>query len=184
MVVSRHPSLGPKKGGIPILPLHSHGSRTPSTMSKKSILVPNKGKQNQIWLPHPYLLKRPKRGQKWYVTPAFSGIPNAKRGEQKISSGPKQRGTKLGRATSPLPSRGPKRGRKCYVTPAFSGIPNAKRRGPKKLEEVPNKGEQNEMSPPHPCLLRCPKVGGNATSPLPSQWPKRGRKCYVTRGEP
>ena len=36
----------------------------------------------------------PQRGQKCYVTPEFSGIPNAKRGEQKISNGPKQWGTK------------------------------------------------------------------------------------------
>ena len=61
---------------------------------------------------------------------ALSGIPNAKRGEQKIRSGPRQRGTQSELAASPLPSREPKRGRKCYVTPAFSGIPN--------------KGEQNQ----------------------------------------
>ena len=60
---------------------------------------------------------------------------------------------------------------------------------------VPNKGEQNWKCLPHPCLLGCPKEGGMlrhpcilgdpqhkgtklkvATSPLPSQGPKRGRK--------
>ena len=32
------------------------------------------------------------------------------------------------------------------------------------IHGVPNKGEQNQKWPPHPCLLG----------------PKRGRKCYVT----
>ena len=35
----------------------------------------------------PHLPSRaPKRGQNWYLTPAFSGVPNAKRG-YKIRSG-------------------------------------------------------------------------------------------------
>ena len=62
----------------------------------------------------PLASQGPKRGRNCYVIPAFSGVPNAKRGE-KI------------RGTSSLPSWGPKRGRNCYVTPAFSGVPNAKR---------------------------------------------------------
>ena len=64
-----------------------------------------------------------------------------------------------------------------------------------KSEVFPNKGEQNQKWPP----LGVPKQGGNATSPhilgdpqhrgaksevaaspLPSQGPKRGLKCYVT----
>ena len=123
-----------------------------------------------------------KRGRKCYVTPAFSGVPNAKRGEHNqkwlphlcLLGGPKEggnatsslhspgdpqrqaRGAKSEVATSPLPSRGPKGGRKCYVTPTSSGVPNAKR------------GEQNQKWPPHPCLLGGPKEGGNATSNLHS----------------
>ena len=77
----------------------------------------------------------PKRGQKCFVTPAFSGTPTPSSGS-KIRSGPQQRGTKLEVAASPLPSRGPKRGGKCYVTPPFLGIPNAKR------------GEQNQKWSP------------------------------------
>ena len=139
--------------------------------------IPNKGEQNQKWLPHACLLggpkeganatsplhsrgyrtkgskpevdasplpsQKPKRGRKCYATPAFSGIPNAKRGE------------KIGSGCHTLPYQGPKRGWKCYVTLAFSGIPN--------------KGEQKQKWMPHPCLLGDPKEGGNATSPLQSQ---------------
>ena len=43
--------------------------------------IPNKREQNQKWLPHPCFLGGPKEG-KFYVNPAFSGIPNATRGEQ------------------------------------------------------------------------------------------------------
>ena len=56
----------------------------------------------------------PKRGRNCYVTPAFSGVPNAKRGD-KIRTG----------YLTPAFS-GPRRGWNCYVTPAFSGVPNAK----------------------------------------------------------
>ena len=71
-----HPCLlgGPKEGGNAMSPLHSRGS-------------PNKGGQNQKWLPHPYLLRGPKEGgSATSLTPTFSGVPNAKRGE-KIRSG-------------------------------------------------------------------------------------------------
>ena len=70
-------------------------------------------------------------------------------------------------ATPPLPSRGPKRGRTCYTTPAFYGIANA------------YSGEQNKKWLPHPCILRGPKEGGNATSPLHSRGsptPRAGSK--------
>ena len=46
---------------------------------------------------------------------------------------------------------------------------------------VPNKGEQNQMWQPHPCLLRGPTGGGNATSALHSQAsPTKGNK--ITSG--
>ena len=112
----------------------------------------------------------PKRGHNCYVTPAFSGIPSANRGEKirsgyltpAFSGGPKEGGIAtqpsdsrespklITRAsevtTSPVPSRGPKRKRNCYVTPAFSSIPNAKR------------GDKNQKWLPHPCLLGGPKA--------------------------
>ena len=46
---------------------------------------------------------------------------------------------------------------KYYVTPALSEVPNTKRR------------DQNQKWLPHPCFLRSPKEGGNATSPLHSR---------------
>ena len=57
-----------------------------------------------------------KRGRKCYVTHAFSGVPNAKRGEENQKWLP-----------HPFLVGRPKRGWKCYVTPAFLGVPNAKR---------------------------------------------------------
>ena len=107
----------------------------------KSEQVPNKGEQNQKWLPNtcplgdpkeggsatsPMHSGRPKRGRKCYVTPSFSGVHNAKRGEQNQKWSP-TKGNKIRSGCLTLPSRWPKRGRKCYVTPAFSGILNAKR---------------------------------------------------------
>ena len=84
-----------------------------------------------------------KSGRKCYITAIFSCTQKRAdmlhhpcilwdpqrqpRKEPKVSSGPKQRGTKSELAASPLPTRGPKIGPKCYVTRAFSGIPNAKR---------------------------------------------------------
>ena len=55
-------------------PLHSRGT--------KLEVVPNKGEQNQKWLPHPCLLGGPKEGnniRSGYLTLAFSG---AKRGRK------------------------------------------------------------------------------------------------------
>ena len=128
----------------------------------------------------------PTNGRNCYTTLAYSGVPNAKRGEQNqkwlphpcLLGGPKQGGIAMSPlhsrgspkpsawkksevAASPVPSRTSTRGRNCYVTPAFSGIPNAKH------------GEQNQKWLPHPCLLGGPKEGGMATSPLHSRGPQR-----------
>ena len=89
----------------------------------------------------------PKRGRKCYVTPAFSGVPNAKCGDN-ISSGyltlaflgarkragllrnpwvrNVKRGDKISSATSPRLSLRPIRGQNWYATPAFSWVPNTK----------------------------------------------------------
>ena len=112
----------------------------------------------------------PKRRRDCYETPAFLGVPNARRG-QNIRSGcftrafsgaqkrkewrrelcifkaPQHEGRKPEVASSPLPSRGPKRGRKGYLTATCSG--------------VPNKGEKIKSG----CLN--PAFSG----------PKRGRNC-------
>ena len=124
---------------------------------------PTKAAKSQV-ATSPLHSEGPKRGRKCYVTPAFSGIPNTKRGEQKMTSGPVQMRTKSEGATSPRPFEGPKRGRKCYVTPAFSGICNANRSKQKIRNGYQLRGTKSEV----------------ATSPLPSHGPKRGRKCYIT----
>ena len=75
----------------------------------------------------------PKRGQKFYVTPAFSGVSNKREQNQKSKPTPgvtmMHHATKRGFKDCPgfLNSTGrlgPKRGKKCYVTPTFSGVPN------------------------------------------------------------
>ena len=115
-----------------------------------------------------------KGGQICYVTPAFSTVPNAKRGEQNQKCLPHPyllADPKEGRiATSRLHSRGSAptdrskirsgwptsaflwagKRRKCYVTPAFSKVPNA------------NHGDQHHNW-------------------LPSWVPGRGQKWHVTR---
>ena len=130
----------------------------------------------------PWPSRGPKRGWMCYVTPAFSEVPNAKRGEKITSgcltlafSGAQKRAEVLrnpcilggpqhqvrGENQKRLRSRGPKRGRKCYVTPAFSEVPNAKR------EEKFRSG----------CLFGCPKGNRYATaafSAVPNA--KRGEK--------
>ena len=148
-------------GGNATQPLHSPGSPTPG-VGRKSELAAS-----------PLPSREPKRGQKCYVTPAFSGFPNTERGGEIGSGcllkGPKERGMlrnpcilggspppsaggKSEVAASPQPSREPKRGRKCYVTLAFSGVPNVKH------------GE---------------KIRSGCLTPAP-RGPERGRNCYVT----
>ena len=133
----------------------------------KSEVVPNKRKQNQKWLPHPCLLGGPKKGRKCYVTPAFLGIPIAKRGEQN-------------QKRSPIKGN---KSRSGYLTPAFLGAQKRAQmlRHPcilgepehqvwgAKSEVVPNQWEQIQKWLPHPCLLGGPKEGGNAMSPLHSR---------------
>ena len=81
----------------------------------------------------------PKRGRKCYVTPAFSGIPNAKLGD-KIRSG--------------------------YLTLAFFGAQKRAEllRNPCILEDSQRQARgENQKWLPHPCLLGGPKEGGIAT---------------------
>ena len=106
---------------------------------------PQQGGQNQK-VPTSLLPSRgPTRERTYYITPAFSGVPNkgdkiksgyltiALSGAHKraellhnpcILGGPQQGGQNQKVATSPLPSRGPTRERNCYITPAFSGVRN------------------------------------------------------------
>ena len=189
---------GPQMGGNATSPLHSRGSPTPTRGTKSEVVAsppPSTGPTNarNCCVTHA-ISNVPKQGNKiksGYLTTAFSGAP--KRAvllrNHCILGGPQRqaRGTKSEVPASPLPSRGPTNGRKCYITLAFSGVPNTK-------------GGEKWFS--HPCLLRGPQMGGNATSPLhswghptastgtksevatsplPSHTPTNGRKCYVTR---
>ena len=94
--------------------------------------------QNQKWLPQRCILRGPKRGRNCYVTPAFSGILNAKLGE-KIRSG--------------------------YLTRAFAG---AQKRAellsnPCILEDSQRQARgENQKWLLDPCILRGPKEGGIA----------------------
>ena len=110
----------------------------------------------------------PKRGQDCSVTPAFSGIPNAKRGEGKKSGVVPNKGEQNQKwLPHPCLLGGPKEG-KIAPSPLHSWGSPTPSAGSKKSKMVPNKGEQNQKWLPHPCLLGGPKEGGNATSPLHS----------------
>ena len=91
-------------------------------------------------------------GRKCYATPAFSGVPNAKRGEKRQSE----------LTASPLPSRGAKRGRKCCITPAFSGLPKAEHAEEKEIisgyptPAFSGAQKRAEMLY-HPCILGGPQ---------------------------
>ena len=144
--------------------------------------IPNKGEQNQKWLPPPCLLKR---GRKCYVTPAFSGVPNAKRGEQHQKR---------------CPTKGNKIRGDCRI-PAFSGagrrvdglhhtcvLGDPQRRGTKSkvaAASLPSQGpKRGWMWYITLAFLGIPKKRGTqsevAVSSMPSRGPKRGQKCYVT----
>ena len=199
-----HPCLlgGPKEGANATPPMHSRGSPTPSAGNKIRIgyltLAISRAQKRAEMLRRPRILGGPqrqaqgaksegaaaslpswgpKRGRKCYVTLAFSGVPNAKRGEQNqkwlphpcLLGGPKEGGNATSppyARGSPTPSAGSKIRRGCR-TLAFSGAQ-------KRAEMLRN-----------PCIL-----GGSqrqargakselGTSPLPSRGPKRGRKCYI-----
>ena len=130
---------------------------------------------NQNWLPHPCLLRGAKVG-------GIATQPVRSLGSPRPSAASKSEC-----AASPLPFLGPKSGRNCYATPELSGVPNAKSgekfrigclpsafSGAQKWAELlrtpcilgypySQAQGQNQNWLPHPCHLRGPKVGGNAT---------------------
>ena len=222
-----HPCLlgGPKERTNATSPVHSRGSPTPS-WGAKSKVVPNIGDQNLKWPPHSYLLggptkieraaslllsRRPNRGRKCYVTRAFSGMPNAKCGEQN-QKWPPTKGIKIKSGYLTCAFSGAQKRAEMVRHPCILGDPQHQA-WRAKSEVVPNIGEQNLKWLPHPCLLEGPKEGRNSTSPLhsrgsptpsvaskirsgpqhrgtksevaasplPYREPKRGYICYVTR---
>ena len=181
---------GPHVGKVATSPLPSRGSPMPSTGRKSEMA--HKWAQ---WLHHLYLLvgsqcpawgenqKWPTSGHSGYITPVFSGIPNAQHGE-KIRNGPH-----VGKvATSPVPSRGspmPSTGRKSERAhnweqwlhhPCLLGAPQCPARGENQkwpttrhsgcitpaFSGVPN-AEHEEK------IRNGPHVGTLTTSPLPSR---------------
>ena len=121
VAASTLPSRGPKRGQDCYVVLAFSGiPNAKRGQQKKLVVVPNKGEQNQKWLPHPCLLGGPKEG---------------------------------GNARSPLHSRG-------------SPTPSA---GSKKQKRSPTKEKQNQKWLPQPCLLGGPKEGKIAPSPLHSR---------------
>ena len=108
---------------------------------------PNKGTKSKV-VASPLPSRGPERGRYCYITPAFSGVPNAKRGEQNqkwlpcpcLLGAPQMggnatsplhsrgsptptRGTKSDVVASPPPSPGPTNARNCCVTHAISNVP-------------------------------------------------------------
>ena len=162
-----HPCLlgGQKEGGNATSPLHSRKSPTPSAMSKIRSGPQPRGTKSQV-AASPLPSRGPKGGRTCNVTPAFSGVPNTKRGEQNQKWSP-TKGNKI-RIGCPTPafSGGPKEGGNA-MSPLHSCRPQRQARGAKS-EVVPYKGEQNQNWPPNACLLGGPKEGGNAMSRLHS----------------
>ena len=149
---------GPMEGRNASSPLHSSGSPTKGTKSKQA-------QKRAEMLHHPWIFggpqqrgqnpSGPKRGQKCYITLAFSGVSDKGGQNQNWMAQPCLfRGRKLGgNATSPLHSRGSRtKGRK-------------KKRAQKRAEMLH-----------HLCILGGPHQRGQNQS-----GPKRGRKCYIPR---
>ena len=124
------------------------------------------GQQNQKWSPtkgnkirvvaSPLPSGGPKRRRKSYVTPKFSGPPNAKYGEQNQKWSPTKGNQITSSFLTPAFSR-PQKTAQMLRHPPISGMRNAKH------------WEENQNWLPHPCLLGCPKEGGNATPALHSR---------------
>ena len=150
----------------------------PKQRGAKPKLVPDKGEQNQEWLPHPCVLGGPKEGKNG-TSPLHSwGSPT--KGKE-IRNVPQQSGTKSEVATS-RDFSGAQRRAKCYVTLHSrasqikgSKTKNGHRQRGTKSEEVPDKGKQNQKWLPQPYLLRGPKAGKNAVSPMHSQGSQQRR---------
>ena len=107
---------------------------------------------------------RAQKGGDCYIAPTFKWIPNAKRDEQKVNTGAKQRERKSDLATSPLPSQKAQKGAEMVCHPCILGDPQRQARGAKISSGPIQKGTKS----------------GRATSPLPSQGPNIEREYYVT----
>ena len=131
VAASTLPSRGPKRGqDCSVTPAFSGIPNAKRGEQKKSVVVPNKGEQNQKWLPHPCLLGGPKEG-------GNSRGPNAKRGEGRKTKGNKIRSGCL----TPAFSVAQKRAR-LIRHPCILGDPQRQARGAKNQKWSPTKGNK------------------------------------------
>ena len=186
MATSPLPSQGPKRGRKCYVTHAVWGSPTPSAGGNSEVAT------------SPLHSRGPRRGQKCYVTSAFSRVPS----REKFRSGyltpafsGAHRMAEVLHNPCILGVPNAKRGstfRSGYLTPTFSG---AKKRAEVLRNPCIPGGPQRQAwgeihmwlpHPRNPCILGgspTPSTGKNsevATSPLPSQGPTRGRKCYAT----
>ena len=126
----------PKEGGNATPPLHSRGSKKRGNKTRRGCLTRS--------------LRGRKRGRKCYVTPAFSGVPNANRGEQNQKWSP-TKGNKIKSGCLTLAFSGTQKRAEMPCYPYILGDPQ-------------KRGTKSQVVA---LFLR-------------SREPKRGRKCYVT----
>ena len=107
-------------------------------------------------LHHPYC----KRGRKCYITPTFSRIPNAKRGEQKNHNWSPTKRNKITTGCLTLAFSGAQKRAEMLHYPCILGDPQRQARGAKNQKWSPTKGN---------------KIRSGCLTPAFS-----GRKCYAT----
>ena len=129
---------------------------------------PAKGKQNKKWLPHRYLVGGPKEGVNATSTLYSRGFSTNR--------------TKIRRGCPSLAFSGAQKRAEMWRNPCVLGDPQ--QTGPKPKVATSALAQKRAEMPRHSCILGDPQQRGVksevAASPLPSQGPKRGRKCYVT----
>ena len=172
---------GPKEGRNATSPLHSRGSPTPNAISKIKG-APQQRETKSEMAASPLPSREPKRGRKFYVTNALSGIPNAKCKKQNQKWSPtKENKIRSGCLTHAF--SGAQKRAEMVRDPCILGDPQRQMQKAKS-EVVPNKGEQNQKWLPHPCLLGCPIEGRNAMSPLHSRESPTASAASKTRSGP
>ena len=162
VAASTLPSRGPKRGqDCSVTPAFSGIPNAKRGEQKKSVVVPNKGEQNQKWLPHPCLLGGPKEGGNARSPLHSRGSPTPSAGSKKQKRSPTKGNKIRSGCLNPAFSGAQKRAR-LLRHPCILGDPQRQARGAKKISSCPQqRGTKSEV----------------AASPLPSRGPKRGRKC-------
>ena len=153
----------------------------PQKRGARSEVVPNKGEQNQKWLPHPCFLSGPKEDRN-AMPPVHSQRSRKKQGKTK--SGPQTKGNKIRCGYNTLTFSKAQRRAEILCHPYILG--DSKQRGGKS-KAVPDNWKQNQKWLRHPCHLSGPIGGGNATPHLHSRGsPTKGeqkQKWSPTKGK-